>query len=124
MRVRWKRTSFRAAGASDREGERYGELRMAGHPCPRGRCGVGRGPGPRRTDQRRRPGKDPDHSRVAGVPRHIARGTERRSLYREQRSEEHTAELQSLMRISYAVFCLHKKKHTKASLNTKLKYIT
>src|SRR3546814_3016048 len=31
-----------------------------------------------------------------------------RALY--QRSEEHTSELQSLMRISYAVFCLNKKK--------------
>src|SRR3546814_4118911 len=30
----------------------------------------------------------------------------------EGRSEEHTSELQSLMRISYAVFCLKKKKHT------------
>src|SRR3546814_3478721 len=29
---------------------------------------------------------------------------------REERSEEHTSELQSLMRISYAVFCLKKKK--------------
>src|SRR3546814_1371010 len=29
------------------------------------------------------------------------------------RSEEHTSELQSLMRISYAVFCLKKKKHRK-----------
>src|SRR3546814_3385580 len=29
---------------------------------------------------------------------------------KEQRSEEHTSELQSLMRISYAVFCLKKKK--------------
>src|SRR3546814_8375024 len=29
------------------------------------------------------------------------------------RSEEHTSELQSLMRISYAVFCLKKKKNTK-----------
>src|SRR3546814_660960 len=29
----------------------------------------------------------------------------------ETRSEEHTSELQSLMRISYAVFCLKKKKH-------------
>src|SRR3546814_5091536 len=29
------------------------------------------------------------------------------------RSEEHTSELQSLMRISYAVFCLEKKKHIK-----------
>src|SRR3546814_2001457 len=31
------------------------------------------------------------------------------------RSEEHTSELQSLMRISYAVFCLKKKKKTKTS---------
>src|SRR3546814_3102830 len=30
--------------------------------------------------------------------------------WRAQRSEEHTSELQSLMRISYAVFCLKKKK--------------
>src|SRR3546814_5875637 len=30
---------------------------------------------------------------------------------REKRSEEHTSELQSLMRISYAVFCLKKKKN-------------
>src|SRR3546814_2072342 len=29
----------------------------------------------------------------------------------EERSEEHTSELQSLMRISYAVFCLKKKKN-------------
>src|SRR3546814_9048128 len=41
---------------------------------------------------------------------------------KRQRSEEHTSELQSLMRISYAVFCLKKKKqHTnnnKAHTNT------
>src|SRR3546814_4628392 len=30
----------------------------------------------------------------------------------QQRSEEHTSELQSLMRLSYAVFCLKKKKTT------------
>src|SRR3546814_1336950 len=35
-----------------------------------------------------------------------------------KRSEEHTSELQSLMRISYAVFCL-KKKNTETQLNTK-----
>src|SRR3546814_4645690 len=29
----------------------------------------------------------------------------------DMRSEEHTSELQSLMRISYAVFCLHKNQH-------------
>src|SRR3546814_5551729 len=35
------------------------------------------------------------------------------------RSEEHTSELQSLMRISYAVFCLKKKNHeTKQQKNT------
>src|SRR3546814_5768578 len=33
-----------------------------------------------------------------------------------RRSEEHTSELQSLMRISYAVFCLHKKTNTKRTL--------
>src|SRR3546814_3935442 len=34
----------------------------------------------------------------------------RHTLGERQRSEEHTSELQSLMRISYAVFCLKKKK--------------
>src|SRR3546814_8897151 len=34
-------------------------------------------------------------------------------LLGDLRSEEHTSELQSLMRISYAVFCLKKKKHKK-----------
>src|SRR3546814_3041931 len=39
----------------------------------------------------------------------------------EQRSEEHTSELQSLMRISYAVFCLKKKKNKQTTTqNTKL----
>src|SRR3546814_4476870 len=33
----------------------------------------------------------------------------------DTRSEEHTSELQSLMRISYAVFCLKKKKKTHAT---------
>src|SRR3546814_6239049 len=34
------------------------------------------------------------------------------------RSEEHTSELQSLMRISYAVFCLKKKKKTNIQTKT------
>src|SRR3546814_3882167 len=36
-----------------------------------------------------------------------------RVLGQHRRSEEHTSELQSLMRISYAVFCLKKKKNLK-----------
>src|SRR3546814_10736202 len=36
---------------------------------------------------------------------------------REERSEEHTSELQSLMRISYAVFCLKKKNITNTVIN-------
>src|SRR3546814_10385057 len=37
-----------------------------------------------------------------------------------RRSEEHTSELQSLMRISYAVFCLKKKTTTKSQIKSKI----
>src|SRR3546814_961519 len=51
---------------------------------------------------------DPD-----GLPHleqeNLARPRHRTSLDHQLRSEEHTSELQSLMRISYAVFCLKKK---------------
>src|SRR3546814_1224323 len=40
-----------------------------------------------------------------------------RVIKRYGRSEEHTSELQSLMRISYAVFCLKKKKTTNKKHN-------
>src|SRR3546814_1894648 len=40
----------------------------------------------------------------------------------DTRSEEHTSELQSLMRISYAVFCLKKKK--KIQTNLRLEHLT
>src|SRR3546814_1920256 len=49
------------------------------------------------------------HLRI--VHRHM-----RAQQFREHRSEEHTSELQSLMRISYAVFCLKKK--NKQLINT------
>src|SRR3546814_8108143 len=55
--------------------------------------------GRRRRDRDARPHLQP-HDRAAG------------------RSEEHTSELQSLMRISYAVFCLKKKKKTKKNNST------
>src|SRR3546814_9404990 len=41
----------------------------------------------------------------------------------DTRSEEHTSELQSLMRISYAVFCLKKKKPKNTKNNTKRRYL-
>src|SRR3546814_4550976 len=49
--------------------------------------------------------------RVAGrdQPPHLI---EIERVDRRERSEEHTSELQSLMRISYAVFCLKKKTNT------------
>src|SRR3546814_19155397 len=53
------------------------------------------------------------------LPPHISSPmTRRRGSFRaesrgDRRSEEHTSELQSLMRISYAVFCLKKKTHKK-----------
>src|SRR3546814_1735703 len=51
---------------------------------------------------------------VGGIPlRHLAVG----EGDHVGRSEEHTSELQSLMRISYAVFCL-KKKNTKTTNTT------
>src|SRR3546814_8661212 len=78
-----------------------------------------------------RTGNRPDHPRHSGQARLAARSASRhrdhqcpdrcRLCHRlarlAQRSEEHTSELQSLMRISYAVFCLKKKKKT-TTLNT------
>src|SRR3546814_7455832 len=71
----------------------------------------------------------PARRAFAGVP--FQQGGQRRYVFaREQvpavfldqfraaaRSEEHTSELQSLMRISYAVFCLKKKKTTRKITN-------
>src|SRR3546814_4339934 len=65
-------------------------------------------PGPRRALARRTRGRDP-----LGRGTHRAQRLRRPALPRKagfaRRSEEHTSELQSLMRISYAVFCLKKK---------------
>src|SRR3546814_5124494 len=45
----------------------------------------------------------------------------RRGQGEDRRSEEHTSELQSLMRISYAVFCLKKKNKNKRKINNNQK---
>src|SRR3546814_1553196 len=104
-----------------------GGLRRGSEACERDAlfraCAGGAGGGggaSRRAVQR-------DHRRIAGD----RRGTDRQPARQEaqlhrvdrsgaaaawpmraDRSEEHTSELQSLMRISYAVFCLTKKKNT------------
>src|SRR3546814_1733938 len=55
-----------------------------------------------------------DQPRVERRPdamRHGVGGEYPQSAQGRERSEEHTSELQSLMRNSYAVFCLKKKKH-------------
>src|SRR3546814_2395453 len=85
----------------------------------------------RGTDRRRQRGPTADAARLSGRPPMAALGRPARAGRvdgdprggRDQphqrlsrparprpRSEEHTSELQSLMRISYAVFCLKKKK--------------
>src|SRR3546814_7093451 len=53
--------------------------------------------------------------------RRAQRTRPRRSLF-PHRSEEHTSELQSLMRISYAVFCLKKKKTPRPYSSTHTTY--
>src|SRR3546814_5164926 len=77
------------------------------HPAGRARCrrslrpvrAVPRPPAQaRRRSKAPRQAHGPDRDRIAAPPRPAA-----------GRSEEHTSELQSLMRISYAVFCLKKK---------------
>src|SRR3546814_2063674 len=49
------------------------------------------------------------------IERHV--GTQIAQDQQHERSEEHTSELQSLMRISYAVFCLKKKKQKDITYN-------
>src|SRR3546814_5937243 len=49
---------------------------------------------------------------AARAPTHLDKGAEM-GRFKLGRSEEHTSELQSLMRISYAVFCLKKKTCTR-----------
>src|SRR3546814_1774000 len=51
------------------------------------------------------------HPQLEALPHHWAQH------FVEQRSEEHTSELQSLMRISYAVFCLKKKNITTITIH-------
>src|SRR3546814_2088538 len=83
--------AVRQAGRCRRPVHRHGQGTDLRPPPARRRDRIGQDGGLFRGDSRRRPGG---------------------------RSEEHTSELQSLMRISYAVFCLKKKKHTTETHHT------
>src|SRR3546814_7683017 len=74
----------------------------AGHNLPRGQAGVVRVTAFEHTA---------DNAFLAphGARRQVAVGGQAGDFCTGARSEEHTSELQSLMRISYAVFCLKKK---------------
>src|SRR3546814_5987614 len=93
---------------------RDGGERGAGRDFDAGADGLsGSWPDPRRTRQSAQPrtsGAVP--TGTAGL---VAASTQRSTAGGAdagERSEEHTSELQSLMRISYAVFCLNTKQHT------------
>src|SRR3546814_1554645 len=66
------------------------------------------------------PAKYPDQSRLAGLP--PAGMQAMQAALQAIRSEEHTSELQSLMRNSYAVFCLKTKNKKKITIHEE-KYI-
>src|SRR3546814_1560562 len=72
-----------------------------------------------RRSRQRSPPRPPRRDSRDGYVRRVP-GVRRNCGWR--RSEEHTSELQSLMRISYAVFCLKKKKKTTMTKKRQNKY--
>src|SRR3546814_2351738 len=105
-----------AAGADDRQGALN---------RPLGRCGDGRGRSPQPSPARpacidtacRGPRCD---ASFYPTRRDCCLLQARRTLLKTPRSEEHTSELQSLMRISYAVFSLKKKHKNRTLANREL----
>src|SRR3546814_7642811 len=73
----------------------------------------------RRGSRRRRPASSNTHCPCRNRDRRCRR---HRWRPRGGRSEEHTSELQSLMRSSYAVFCLKKKKKSNKYLTDEIHY--
>src|SRR3546814_6137210 len=102
---------------SARKGDgQLGELRCDCHDCP---C-----PDGNHAKEEKRPCEAPSEAEIVPRPAFLRERKNTRSLHHHRlerrriggvvlgddgRSEEHTSELQSLMRISYAVFCLKKK---------------
>src|SRR3546814_8386628 len=77
---------------------------MVAAMAERPKCGILGAPVPRRMVNWTQVARAVDRGLARGDPTELAR-------YTGDRSEEHTSELQSLMRISYAVLCLKKKTH-------------
>src|SRR3546814_10316846 len=71
---------------------------------------------PDANDHQRIGRRQPVASRIVGIEQHVADAPTKdhahHDVKQQVRSEEHTSELQSLMRTSYAVFCLKKNKFT------------
>src|SRR3546814_2635636 len=99
-------TDICGAGRGARQPHKHGE-----EPPPRSAARVAPGKSPRPT----RAGRYERENAVSGSPAKSRRWTRDGDIDvgcvhdTQTRSEEHTSELQSLMRISYAVFCLKKK---------------
>src|SRR3546814_9976962 len=109
--ARRRRSEFPAVG---RSGRRF-QADDPAHAAGRARRHLGH-------DRRacyRPPGRGARRRRAARPHPRRARRTDRRQGP-DRRSEEHTSELQSLMRISYAAFCLKKKKTQKKEKKERL----
>src|SRR3546814_5687302 len=86
------------------------------------KAGLGKAAQPRRDDVQEAAGRrQGGHRRSKGDPADAGPAVHDKAAGAGygRRSEEHTSELQSLMRISYAVFCLKKKKNTIKNMNKK-----
>src|SRR3546814_4448991 len=96
----------RDSQTQSRIANRAADPEVVSRPCggARWRCARGHLPDRRKTEHARAGGG----YRIAAEQRHPE--MRKRAPETVDRSEEHTSELQSLMRISYAVFCLKKKK--------------
>src|SRR3546814_7803250 len=99
----FRSAAYAVAGAGRQAGLGRGRARLVG----------ARGRAPRAAVRRRQAAGDVEEDRRR---QGTAAGRHRRA---GNRSEEHTSELQSLMRISYAVFCLQKKKNKNEYASTK-----
>src|SRR3546814_2842020 len=75
-------------------------------------CATGQQPGIWINIKRNEEGPRARHPSSSALPAQL-----RKADRGQRRSEEHTSELQSLMRTSYAVFCLKKKKKQKRSID-------